>query len=96
MNRVIDQETQTIIPNLFLFHVLSPLLYIRFLSISMGLLHVYTQICVYKSRYGIPLDTLRDWEQGRCEPDHTGYAYLRVIAVMPEAVQQALQPAPVQ
>jgi putative transcriptional regulator len=49
----------------------------------------------FSSRYGIPLDTLRDWEQGRSEPDHTGYAYLRVIAAIPEAVQHALQSAPV-
>ena len=26
---------------------------------------------------------------------HTGYAYLRVIAAMPEAVQHALQPVPI-
>jgi len=49
----------------------------------------------FSSRYGIPLGTLRDWEQGRSEPDHIGYAYLRVIAAMPEAVQHALQPVPI-
>ncbi|HEY4035399.1 MAG TPA: helix-turn-helix domain-containing protein [Ktedonobacteraceae bacterium] len=50
----------------------------------------------FSSRYGIPLGTLRDWEEGRSEPDHTGYAYLRVIATMPEAVQHALQPVSIQ
>jgi putative transcriptional regulator len=49
----------------------------------------------FSSRYDIPLDILQDWEEGRSEPDHTGYAYLRVIAAMPEAVQHALQPLPV-
>ncbi|HWS84258.1 MAG TPA: hypothetical protein VN207_08360 [Ktedonobacteraceae bacterium] len=46
----------------------------------------------FASRFRIPLGTLRDWEQGRSEPDRAMYAYLRVIAVMPEAVERALQP----
>lgn len=37
-------------------------------------------------RFRIPLDTLRDWEQGRSEPDQTAQAYLKVIATDPEAV----------
>jgi putative transcriptional regulator len=43
-------------------------------------------------RFCIPLGTLRDWEQGRCEPDQTARAYLQVIATDPEAVMRALQP----
>jgi putative transcriptional regulator len=50
---------------------------------------------VFASRYHIPLGTLRDWEQERSEPDSTASAYLRAIAVMPDAVYQALQPTPV-
>ena len=46
----------------------------------------------FSSRYHIPLGTLRDWEQGRTEPDRAMYAYLKVIATMPEDVQEALQP----
>lgn len=45
----------------------------------------------FSSCYRIPLGTLRDWEQGRTEPDRAMYAYLKVIATMPEAVQHALQ-----
>lgn len=41
-------------------------------------------------RYHIPLGTLRDWEQGRCEPDQPSRAYLTVIAHDPEGVRQAL------
>ncbi|MEH2257149.1 helix-turn-helix domain-containing protein [Nostoc sp.] len=41
--------------------------------------------------YRIPLNTLRDWEQGRSEPDQTAQAYLKAIAGNPEAVYQALQ-----
>jgi putative transcriptional regulator len=41
-------------------------------------------------RYGIPLGTLRDWEQGRSEPDQATRAYLRVIASDPEGVLKAL------
>jgi putative transcriptional regulator len=30
----------------------------------------------FAMRYHIPLGTLRDWEQGRCEPDQPARAYL--------------------
>ena len=46
----------------------------------------------FAARYHIPLGTLRDWEQGRAEPDQATRAYLTVIARDPEGVQRALQP----
>jgi putative transcriptional regulator len=48
----------------------------------------------FAARYHIPLGTLRDWEQGRCEPDHPARAYLTVIAHDPEGVRKALQAGP--
>jgi len=45
-------------------------------------------------RYHIPLGTLRDWEQGRTEPDQPARAYLTVIAHDPEGVQRALKAQP--
>ena len=48
----------------------------------------------FLARYCIPLGTLRDWEQGRSEPDQTARAYLRVIAAVPDAVHTALQSVP--
>ncbi len=45
----------------------------------------------FSSLYRIPLGTLRDWEQGRTEPDRPMYAYLKVIATIPEEVQRILQ-----
>ena len=44
----------------------------------------------FSERYRIPLGTLRDWEQGRSEPDATSRAYLKVIAANPEMVRQTL------
>jgi putative transcriptional regulator len=41
-------------------------------------------------RFHIPLGTLRDWEQGRKEPDAAARAFLVVIAREPETVQRAL------
>jgi SNF2 family DNA or RNA helicase/DNA-binding transcriptional regulator YiaG len=38
----------------------------------------------FAERYQIPIGTLRDWEQGRSEPDKAGEAYLRAIARDPE------------
>jgi putative transcriptional regulator len=46
----------------------------------------------FAARYHIPLGTLRDWEQGRVEPDQAARAYLTVIARAPDAVRDALQP----
>ena len=48
----------------------------------------------FAARYHIPLGTLRDWEQGRCEPDQPARAYLTVIAHDPEGVHRALQAEP--
>lgn len=47
----------------------------------------------FAERYQIPLGTLRDWEQGKCEPDQATRAYLRAIAGDPEGVRRALQAA---
>lgn len=44
----------------------------------------------FAARYEIPLGTLRDWEQGRTEPDQPARAYLRIIARDPERVHQLL------
>lgn len=46
----------------------------------------------FAARYRIPLGTLRDWEQGRAQPDQPTRAYLKVIAREPKAVFRALQP----
>ncbi len=43
--------------------------------------------------FHIPLGTLRDWEQGRKEPDAAARAYLRVIAREPGTVRKALAAA---
>jgi putative transcriptional regulator len=48
----------------------------------------------FAARYRIPIGTLRDWEQGRVEPDQAARAYLTVIARAPEAVRKALNSAP--
>jgi putative transcriptional regulator len=48
----------------------------------------------FAARYDIPLGTLRDWEQGRTEPDQPARAYLKVIACNPDWVSRALASAP--
>ena len=47
----------------------------------------------FAARYGIPLGSVRDWEQGRRAPDAAALSYLRVIARMPDAVATALDGA---
>jgi len=46
----------------------------------------------FAARSHIALGTLRDWEQGRKEPDAAARAYLKVIGRNPSAVSEALQP----
>jgi putative transcriptional regulator len=48
----------------------------------------------FATRYRIPIGTLRDWEQGRAEPDQPARAYLTVIAHDPEGVRRALETRP--
>jgi putative transcriptional regulator len=48
----------------------------------------------FAARFHIPLGTLRDWEQGRTEPDQPARAYLKVIAIDPLAVRLALEATP--
>jgi len=44
----------------------------------------------FAARFHIPLGTLRDWEQGRAQPDSPAIAYLRVIAAKAEMVAAVL------
>jgi putative transcriptional regulator len=44
----------------------------------------------FSTRFHIPLGTLRDWEQGRKDPDAAARAYLVVIGRKPDAVLDAL------
>ena len=44
----------------------------------------------FAKRYHIPIGTLRDWEQGRSQPDQPARAYLTVIAGDPDGVRKAL------
>jgi putative transcriptional regulator len=48
----------------------------------------------FAARYHIPVGTLRDWEQGRFEPDAAARAYLAVIAQEPDVVRRALEGGP--
>jgi putative transcriptional regulator len=45
-------------------------------------------------RYGLEVETLRNWETGKREPDTTARSYLRAISNAPEHVEQAYAPTP--
>ena len=47
----------------------------------------------FAARYGLSVGTLRDWEQGRSQPDRPAQTLLRVIEREPEAVRRALEDA---
>ena len=47
----------------------------------------------FATRFRIPLDMVRDWEERRQRPDAAAQAYLTVIGRDPEAVLKALHPA---
>jgi putative transcriptional regulator len=44
----------------------------------------------FADRFRINLSRLKDWEQGRFQPDSVALAYLTVIEREPEAVERAL------
>ncbi len=43
-------------------------------------------------KYRIPLPTLKNWEQGRRQPDAPAAAYLQAIARRPREISEALNP----
>ncbi len=46
----------------------------------------------FAERYQIPIGTLRDWEQGRTEPDAPAKGFLKLIAADPEGAAMVLKP----
>ena len=46
----------------------------------------------FSERYHIPIGTLRDWEQGRSEPDAPAKGFLKLIAADPEKAAEVLKP----
>ncbi|WP_457094444.1 helix-turn-helix domain-containing protein [Microvirga sp. P5_D2] len=47
----------------------------------------------FSARYGFPLGTLRDWEQGKGKLDTSARVLLLVISKGPQAIERALQAA---
>ena len=44
----------------------------------------------FAKRFGLPVGTVRDWEQGRTVPDQAARVLLRVIERAPETVRRAV------
>lgn len=44
----------------------------------------------FAKRFGLPVGTVRDWEQGRAVPDQAARVLLRVIEAAPETVARAV------
>jgi len=44
----------------------------------------------FAKQFGLPVGTVRDWEQNRRSPDRAAMVLLSVIAKEPEAVQRAI------
>ena len=43
----------------------------------------------FSERFGIPIGTVRDWDQGRAEPDAAAMSLLRVISAYPQEAAAA-------
>lgn len=48
----------------------------------------------FAARYGLEVETVRNWEAGRREPDRTARSYLQAISNAPTAVEEAYAPSP--
>jgi putative transcriptional regulator len=44
----------------------------------------------FANRFGLSVSALRNWEQGKRQPDPAARAYLKVIEKAPQAVTEAL------
>ena len=44
---------------------------------------------LFARRFGLDIDAVQNWEQGRCQPDRPAQAYLRAIAAAPQQVAAA-------
>jgi putative transcriptional regulator len=44
----------------------------------------------FAARFAVPVGTIRDWENGRRNPEGSALALLRVIAYAPDVVERAL------
>ena len=62
--------------------------FVRHVRLSLGISQAE-----FAARFHLPLGTIRDWEQGRAEPDTAAKVLLEVIARDPEAVARALEAA---
>jgi putative transcriptional regulator len=71
-------------PTRYRVHV-PPTIDVRAVRRRMGL----TQ-AAFARRFGLPLSSVRDWEQGRHSPEGVARAYLKVIDRAPKAVEKAL------
>jgi len=58
---------------------------VRILRMALGMTQVE-----FAEAYGIPLGTLRDWEQRRREPDQASKTLLKLIERMPRKVRAVL------
>jgi len=61
----------------------------RFLRMSLRLSHEE-----FSQKFSIPLDTLKDWEMRRTQPDDVARAYLKLIAADPEFVEKSIGRTP--
>jgi putative transcriptional regulator len=66
------------------FARMKPVPRVRIIRRALGLSHKE-----FAARFRIPLGTLRDWDEGRSEPDLIARTYLEVIASEPDAVARA-------
>ena len=48
----------------------------------------------FAARYGLEVETVRNWEMGRREPDQAARSYLQAIANDPKRVERAYAPTP--
>src|SRR4051794_8643852 len=70
------------------FYPAPPTVDVRAIRSRLGL----TQ-AAFARRFGFTVGAVRDWEQGRCQPEQAVRSYLLVIQREPEAVERALHEA---
>ena len=70
--------------------VASPIHPIRHVDVRQIREHFGISQAEFAARFGLELDTIQNWEQGRYKPDLAAQLLLRIIQMRPDVVEQAL------
>lgn len=90
LNEAVGYMDGTVDKKLFGVHAITPVKAPEYVNVKAIRQRLGLSQSLFASAFGLSLSALRNWEQGKRQPDPAARAYLRVIEVAPEVVRRAL------